>query len=94
MGTLPDELRLVTAQGVQRVALAPVDEAVRKPLVAFEGSLARRFVVRCRPEDMEDLNEAVRIAVIRKLMEIEQRTEDLSEEDIAEMEVLLGVTPS
>ncbi len=59
-----------------------------------ETSLARRFVVRCRPEDMEDLKEEVRIAVIRKLMEIEQRTEELSEEDIAEMEVLLGVTPA
>ena len=57
-------------------------------------SLARRFVVRCRPEDMEDLKEEVRLAVIRTLMEIEQRTEELSEDDIAEMEVLLGVTPA
>ncbi len=59
-----------------------------------ETSMARRFVVRCRPEDMPDLKEEVRIAVIRKLMEIEQRTEELDEDDITEMEVLLGVTPA
>ena len=57
-------------------------------------ALARRFVVRVRPDDMADLKEEVRIAVIRKLMELEQRTEDLDEDDIEEMEVLLGVTPA
>ena len=53
-----------------------------------------RFVVRVRPEDMEELKEEVRITLIRKLMELEQRTEDLDEDDIREMEVLLGVTPA
>jgi len=57
-------------------------------------SMARRFVVRCRPEDMQELKEEVRLTVIRKLMEIEQRTDDLDEEAIEEMEVLLGVTPA
>ncbi len=57
-------------------------------------SLARRFVVRVRPEDMADLKEEVRIALIRKMMELEQRTEDLDEDEIEEMEVLLGVTPA
>ncbi len=57
-------------------------------------ALARRFVVRVRPDDMAELKEEVRIAVIRKLMELEQRTEDLDEDDIEEMEVLLGVTPA
>jgi hypothetical protein len=59
-----------------------------------ETSMARRFVVRCRPEDLPDLKEEVRLAVIRKLMEIEQRTEELDEDDITELEVLLGVTPA
>ena len=56
--------------------------------------MARRFVVRCRPEEMQELKEEVRLVMIRKLMEIEQRTEDLSDEDVEEMEVLLGVTPA
>jgi len=59
-----------------------------------EQAMARRFVVRCSPDDMQELKEEVRIAVIRKLMEIEQRTEALDEDEIAEMEVLLGVTPA
>ncbi len=59
-----------------------------------ETSMARRFVVRCRPEDVAELKEEVRIALIRKLMELEQRTEELDEEEIAEMEVLLGITPA
>ncbi len=57
-------------------------------------SLARRFVVRVRPEDMAEIKEEVRIALIRKLMELEQKTEDLDEDEIEEMEVLLGVTPA
>ncbi|MDP7114147.1 MAG: hypothetical protein QGH45_19405, partial [Myxococcota bacterium] len=57
-------------------------------------SLARRFVVRVRPEDMAEIKEEVRIALIRKLMELEQKTEELDEDEIQEMEVLLGVTPA
>jgi hypothetical protein len=59
-----------------------------------ETSLARRFVVRVRPEDMAEIKEEVRLALIRKLMELEQKTEDLDEDEIQEMEVLLGVTPA
>lgn len=76
--------------------LSGLRKAAKKILVEGnrETSMARRFVVRCRPEDLPDLKEEVRLAVIRKLMEIEQRTEELDEDDIAEMEVLLGVTPA
>ncbi len=76
--------------------LSGLRKAARQILVYGdrETSMARRFVVRCRPEDVAELKEEVRIAVIRKLMEIEQRTEELDEDDITEMEVLLGVTPS
>ncbi len=76
--------------------LSGLRKAAKKILVEGnrETSMARRFVVRCRPEDLPDLKEEVRLAVIRKLMEIEQRTEELDEDDITELEVLLGVTPA
>ena len=76
--------------------LSGLRKAAKKILVEGnrETSMARRFVVRCRPEDLSEAKEEVRLAVIRKLMEIEQRTEELDEDDITEMEVLLGVTPA
>lgn len=58
------------------------------------GSLARGFVVRCRPEDAAELRDELRAAVVQVLMGFERRADDLLDDQVQEMEVLLGLTPA
>jgi predicted transcriptional regulator len=57
-------------------------------------ALARRFIVRVRPEDAKELKDELRAILVEKLMEIEQRGEHLEEEELEDFEVLIGLTPA
>jgi hypothetical protein len=51
-------------------------------------------VARLRPEDREDFNDDIRAAIVRTLMEYEMRADGLADDDVTEMEILVGVAPS
>ncbi len=57
-----------------------------------ETALARGFVARVREEDMSDLNDDLRAAIIRTLMEYESRAE--GRQSVQEMELLVGLAPA
>ena len=57
-------------------------------------ALARGFVARVRPEDMEDLRDDLRAALVRTLMDYEQRAEGLEGDEIQEAEILIGMAPA
>ncbi len=57
-------------------------------------ALARGFVARVRPEEAEDLVDDLRAAMVRTLMEYEMRAEGLSDDEVEEMEVLIGAAPA
>jgi len=57
-------------------------------------AMARGFVARVRPEDRNDLNDDIRAALVRTLMEYEQRADGLNDDEVAEMELLVGLAPS
>ena len=57
-------------------------------------ALARRFIVRVRPEDAQELKDELRAVMVEKLMEIEQRGEHLEEDALVDFEILIGLTPS
>ena len=57
-------------------------------------ALARGFVARVRHEDMEDLADDLRTAIVRTLMEYERRADGLPGQRIAEMEILVGAAPA
>lgn len=59
-----------------------------------ETAIARGFVTRVRPEDRADLIDDLRAAMVRVLMEYEGKAEGLSEDRVAEVEVLLGAAPA
>jgi len=76
--------------------LSAVRKVVRHRLLRgnSETAMARGFVARIRAEDCTELTDDLRIAVVRTLMEYEQRAADLDDEDIKPMEVLVGLAPS
>jgi predicted DNA-binding transcriptional regulator len=76
--------------------LTATRKVVVERLLKANGStaLARGFVARVRPEDQEDLADDLRAAMVRTLMEYERRAEGLEDEEVAEMEVLIGLSPS
>jgi predicted transcriptional regulator len=76
--------------------LAATRKVVVERLLKANGStaLARGFVARVRPDDQEDLADDLRAAMVRTLMEYERRAEGLEDEEVAEMEVLIGLSPS
>lgn len=71
-------------------------KVVRERLLRGNGetAMARGFVARIRPQDREDLNDDIRAAIVRTLMEYEMRADGMDDSDISEMEVLVGVAPS
>tara|TARA_Y100001968_G_C19242714_1_gene660285 strand:+ start:153 stop:842 length:690 start_codon:yes stop_codon:yes gene_type:complete len=76
--------------------LSAVRKVVRHRLLRgdSDNALARGFVARVRAEDCTELNEDLRIAIVRTLMEYEQRADGLPDEAIRPMEVLVGLAPS
>ncbi len=56
-------------------------------------AMARGYLVRCRPEDVAELKDELRAAMVKTLMTFERRADDLRDDQIREMEVLLGLTP-
>ncbi|MCP4873680.1 MAG: hypothetical protein GY898_33760 [Proteobacteria bacterium] len=82
-------------EGFERF-LSAMRKVVRERLLRGNGdtAMARGFVARLRPEDREDFNDDIRAAIVRTLMEYEMRADGLADDDIAEMEILVGVAPS
>ncbi len=82
-------------EGFERF-MAAMRKVVRERLLRGNGetAMARGFVARVRPEDREDLNDDLRAAVVRTLMEYEMRADGLDDDEISEMEVLVGVAPA
>jgi len=76
--------------------LSAVRKVVRHRLLRgnSETAMARGFIARVRAEDCTELNEDLRIAVVRTLMEYEQRAEGVDDDEIKPMEVLVGLAPS
>ena len=76
--------------------LSAVRKVVRHRLLRgnSETAMARGFIARVRAEDCTELNEDLRIAVVRTLMEYEQRADGLDDDEITPMEVLVGLAPS
>jgi predicted transcriptional regulator len=76
--------------------LSAVRKVVRHRLLRgnSETAMARGFVARVRAEDCTELNEDLRIAIVRTLMEYERRADGADDESIQPMEVLVGLAPS
>ncbi len=81
-------------EGFDRFLVA-MRKVVRERLLRGNGetAMARGFLARVRPEDREDLNDDIRAAIVRTLMEYEMRADGLDDDDVSEMEVLVGVAP-
>jgi predicted transcriptional regulator len=82
-------------EGFERF-LSAMRKVVRERLLRGNGdtAMARGFVARLRPEDREDFNDDIRAAIVRTLMEYEMRADGLADDDVTEMEILVGVAPS
>lgn len=82
-------------EGFERF-MAALHKVVRERLLRGNGdtAMARGFVARVRPEDREDLNDDLRAAIVRTLMEYEMRADGLDGDEISEMEILVGVAPA
>ncbi len=76
--------------------LTAMRKVVRERLLRGNGdtAMARGFVARLRPEDAEDFNDDIRAAIVRTLMEYEMRADGLDSNEVAEMEILVGVAPA
>jgi len=76
--------------------LGAMRKVVRERLLRGNGdtAMARGFIARVRPQDMEDLNDDIRAAIVRTLMEYEMRSDGLEDQDVKEMEILVGLAPS
>ena len=82
-------------QGFDRF-LSAMRKVVRARLLRGNSStaIARGFVVRVRSEDMEDFADDVRAAAVRLLMEYEARAEGASDDQLEDVELLVGLAPS
>lgn len=80
-------------EGFDRFLAALRKLARERLLKGNTSSLARGYIVRCRPEDAAELRDDLRGAVVQVLMNFERRADDLRDDQVQEMEVLLGLTP-
>ena len=82
-------------QGFERF-LGALRKVVRERLLRGNSSsaLARGFVARVREDDMEDFADDLRAAVVRLLMEYESRAEGTPDDQLRDMELLVGLAPS
>ena len=76
--------------------LSAMHKVVRERLLRgnSDTALARGFVARVRAEDQAELVDDIRAAIVRTLMDYEMRADGLTEEEVADMEVLVGLAPS
>ena len=76
--------------------LSAMRKVVRERLLRgnSDTALARGFVARVRREDAEDFADDLRASVVRLLMEYESRADGLEDEELQDMELLIGLAPS
>jgi predicted DNA-binding transcriptional regulator len=76
--------------------LSAMRKVVRERLLRgnSQTALARGFVARVRQEDAEEFADDLRAAVVRLLMEYESRADGLGDEQLMDMELLIGLAPS